>query len=108
VVDFSNYLCLKSSLLKGTTRLLPLSLYDADKTSLAFRYRFSKRCTLGGVLGASLVDSRITAGFSFNLCLLASIDPKTGSKSFGTFGGLNKASSFLESLNPTPERLIEF
>ena len=92
VVDFSTSLCLKSSLRRGTTRLLLLSLYEADRTSLAFRSRFSKRGTLGGVLGASLVP-----GLS-NLCLSASMERRTGSKSFGALGGLNKASSFLESL----------
>ena len=91
-VDFSTSLCLKSSLRRGTTRLLPPSLYEADTTSLAFRRRFSKSGTLGGVLGASLVP-----GLS-DLCLSASRERKTGSKSFGALGGLNKASSFLESL----------
>ncbi len=68
--------------------------------SLALRIRLSNRCTLGGVLAASLVDSRCTGHLNFNLCLLGSIGPKTGSKSFGGFGGLNNVSSFLESFLP--------
>lgn len=64
------------------------------------------------------MDSRFAADFTFNLCLLLLLLlgsiikniclAKTGSKPFGGFGGLNNASSFLESFLPYPDTTDEF